>query len=75
MDGHLVLAVRLGEEIPTARVGDRAGAARLADVITARARREADAKGEAAGEILFGRVVAIRGGRPADVDRSPAAAA
>jgi len=71
MNGHLAPAVRLGQEIPTARVGDRAPAARLADVITACARREA----EAAAEIHFGRVVEIRGGRPADVDRSPAGAA
>ena len=75
MDGHLVLAVRLGQEVPTALVGDRAEAAGLAEVITACARREADAKGEAAGEIHFGRVVGFRGGRPIGVARDPAAAA
>jgi len=68
MDGHPAPAVRPGQEIPTARVGDRAEAARLADVIAARARREADAKGEAAGEVHFGRVVEFRGGRPSDTE-------
>ena len=72
MDGHPVPAVRLGQEIPKARVGDRVEAARLADVITACARRGADAKGEAAGEIPFGRAVEFRGGRPIGVARDPA---
>ena len=75
MDGHLVLAVRLGQEVPTALVGDRAEAARLAEVVPACARREADATGEAAAEIHFGRVVGFRGGRPIGVARDPAAAA
>ena len=75
MNGCLAPAVCLGQEIPTALVGDRAEAARLAEVVPACARREADATGEAAAEIHFGRVVEFRGGRPADVDRSPAAAA
>ena len=72
MNGCLAPAVCLGQEIPTALVGDRAEAARLAEVITACARREADAKGEAAGEIHFGRVVGFRGGRPIGVARDPA---